>query len=125
MTRAEFAAGMAYLGAGIGKPVPAMQMEVYWDLLGHLDYEIFQLAARKALLGITENFLPAAGAIYRHACDILIARRGEQERQHRILADRRNGWSHPAIGEVMGTFGEMPAAPRRNVAEVRRLLSEG
>ena len=45
MTHTEFLSGMAYLAAGVGKVVVAEQCVPYWDLLGHLPYEVFQLAA--------------------------------------------------------------------------------
>ena len=118
MTRTEFLAGMTYLSAAVGKPTPPEQMEVYFDLLGKLPFDLFQSACKRALLGLSDNFLPAAGAIHRHACDIALKLRSEQEMSSRRLHDAR-------IKGLLEGIGDMPALPRqRTAAEVRRLLND-
>jgi len=41
---------MGYLGIGCGKPLSADALEVYFDLLGDLDRETLQIAAKRVLL---------------------------------------------------------------------------
>jgi hypothetical protein len=41
---------MCYLASGIGRPISEDSVEVYFDLLGDLDYKVFQTAARRSLL---------------------------------------------------------------------------
>lgn len=50
MTRHEFASVMAYISAGIGKPIAREAAEVYFDLLGDLPEPIFRAAAKRVLL---------------------------------------------------------------------------
>jgi hypothetical protein len=50
MTREQFSEIMAYLGAGIQKPISPSSLGVYFDLLGDMSYEIGKLAVRRVLL---------------------------------------------------------------------------
>ena len=106
MTHAEFLSGMSYLAAGVGKPASAEQMQVYWDLLGRLDFDVFREAVRRSLLGITENFLPAAGAIYHHACDVMIQLRDRRETQERLLCEKQD--LQPDVKRLPNGIGCLP-----------------
>lgn len=50
MTRAEFTRVVAYLAAGTGKALPADSLEVYFDCLGDLPFELMMLAAKRVVL---------------------------------------------------------------------------
>ena len=50
MTRNEFAKICAYLSAACGKPLSAEGLEVYYDLLGDLSFDVFLTAAKRVLL---------------------------------------------------------------------------
>ncbi len=50
VTRTEFTKAMAYVGTAIGKPPTADQLEVYFDLLGDLDYGVLMLGVKRVLL---------------------------------------------------------------------------
>lgn len=63
MTREEFACVMAYIVAGVGKPVSTEQAEVYYDLLGDLPLPALQLAARQALLESRYPTIPTVGTL--------------------------------------------------------------
>jgi hypothetical protein len=71
MTRAEFAAVMAYLAAGTGKTISDEGMEVYFDLLGDLPLEILQLAAKRALLEGQYPVFPPAGTLRKLAVEVM------------------------------------------------------
>lgn len=91
MTRAEFDAVMLYLSLGVGKVTPADQLAVYYDVLGRLDWldaPTFAEAAKRSLLGLENNFLPAPGVLYRHACDIVLRQRERQEAEARKRRDK-------------------------------------
>lgn len=63
MTHTEFSAIMAYLAAGIGKPIPQATQAVYWDLLGDLSAEALQAAAKQALLDSAYPTLPQVSVL--------------------------------------------------------------
>jgi hypothetical protein len=63
MTRVEFAQVLAYLSAGVGKPVAEATAEVYWDLLGDLPLPALQRAAQRALLESAYPTLPTVGTL--------------------------------------------------------------
>lgn len=50
MTRTEWAKAAAYLTAGTGKSLTAEQLEVYYDCLGDLSYNVLQVAAKRVLM---------------------------------------------------------------------------
>lgn len=50
MTRIEFAKVAAYVGTAVGKPLTPDGLEVYFDLLGDLDFEVLMVAARRVVL---------------------------------------------------------------------------
>jgi len=58
MTATEFAKGILYLSAGIGKDLPDAAMEPYFDLLGDLDYETFIVACRRVLVAHVWHTFP-------------------------------------------------------------------
>ncbi len=105
MTRTEFLAGMTYLSAGVGKPTPPEQMEVYWDLLHQLPFDLFQAACQRALLGLSDNFLPPAGAIHRHACDLWQSWQDERDRQQRLRYDAP---LNPEVKRLLSGIGRLP-----------------
>ena len=70
MTDNEFAKIIAYVGVAVGKPLAPEALEVYFDLLKHLPYDVAQLAARRvasqhhyANFPLPVEFLEAAAAI--------------------------------------------------------------
>lgn len=70
MTDSEFAKIIAYVGVAVGKPLAPEALEVYFDLLKHLPYDVAQLAARRvasqhhyANFPLPVEFLEAAAAI--------------------------------------------------------------
>lgn len=63
LNREDFAAVIAYLGAGVGKSFSAEQAEVYFDLLGDLPLPILQAAARQALMESIYPTIPTPGAL--------------------------------------------------------------
>lgn len=108
MTPTEFNAGMAYLAAGVGKPVGSMQLEVYWDLLKALPADVFREALRRALLGLEDNFLPPAGVIYRHACDVQLKLRNQRETEQRRLRDDREALPATDVRRLLSGIGRLP-----------------
>lgn len=50
MSRQEFVKVMAYLTAGSGKELAQSSLEVYFDLLGDLPYDVLAVAAKRVLL---------------------------------------------------------------------------
>lgn len=50
MTIEEFAKGMVFLFVGKDRPVEKNTIEVYFELLGHLDYKIFHAACANVLM---------------------------------------------------------------------------
>lgn len=68
MTRNEFAPIMAYLQAGIGREFTAATMEVWFDVLGHLDPSDFRYAVKRYLAEQTSGF-PTPAHLLRFASD--------------------------------------------------------
>lgn len=50
MTRPEFANAMAYLTAGVGKALTEDQLEVYFDCLKDLPFEVLMVSAKRVLM---------------------------------------------------------------------------
>lgn len=50
MTRDEFVKAMAYLTAGCGKSLEKVSLQVYFDLLGDLEFDTLLVAAKRVLL---------------------------------------------------------------------------
>ncbi len=67
MTRAEFVNITAYITAAIDKPLTPDRAEVYYDLLGDISADIFQLAAKQVVLNHKWNTFPSAAEL-REAC---------------------------------------------------------
>jgi Domain of unknown function (DUF6475) len=66
--KTEFGKMMAYLQAGSGaKPATPIQLEVYWDMLGHLPYEVSIQAARLALAESQYPSIPPVGVLLKLA----------------------------------------------------------
>lgn len=63
MTRDEFAQVSAYLSAAVGKPMPADQLEVYYDLLRDLPLSAVGAAARQSLVESRYPAIPPVGTI--------------------------------------------------------------
>lgn len=71
MTKQEFAAVMAYIGAGCGKELSKDGMRVYFDLLGDLPLEALQVAAKRALLEQTYAVFPQVGTLRKLAAEAM------------------------------------------------------
>lgn len=50
MTRKEFARIVAYIATATDKELPEKRLEVYFDLLGDLDFEVMMTAAKRVVL---------------------------------------------------------------------------
>ncbi|HWG42514.1 MAG TPA: hypothetical protein VN688_06970, partial [Gemmataceae bacterium] len=71
MTRQEFAAVMAYVGAGCGKTLGEDALKVYYDLLSDLPLDVLQLAAKRALLESHYPVFPPVGVLRKLAAEIM------------------------------------------------------
>jgi hypothetical protein len=71
MSRTEFAAIISYLAAGCGKTLSDAALLVYFDLLGDLPAEVFQTAAKRALLQQEYAVFPQAGTLRKVALEIM------------------------------------------------------
>ena len=105
MSKKEFGIVLAYLSAGVGKPINEDQAVVYFDILGKLDYTLFQEAAQAALRGLEANFLPSPGVLWRLACDIDQKRRGERDKQARLRDDQANLEHSPEVRRLLEGIG--------------------
>ena len=74
MTRKEFTAVMAYITAGIQKPLPAESAEVYFDLLGDLRADVFQVAAQRVMTEHVWATFPSVAELRQAAAETM---RGE------------------------------------------------
>ena len=59
MTKAEFANVIAYLEAGSGQALSKESATVYFDLLGDLDYQLFQIAAKMVIIAHPWHTFPS------------------------------------------------------------------
>src|SRR5262245_36499204 len=71
MNRQDFLAISAFLSAGVGKPMPPQQLEVYYDLLRDLPTPAVQQAARRALQEGQYPVIPPIGVLRRLALEIV------------------------------------------------------
>lgn len=67
ISRVEFAAIMAYMGAAVGKEPTEEQAEVYFDLLGDLPKQVLEAAAKRSICEHTFPTMPPIGLIRKHA----------------------------------------------------------
>lgn len=63
ISRVEFAAIMAYMGAAVGKEPTEEQAEVYFDLLGDLSSTVLHAAVKRAVIAHKFPTLPPVGLI--------------------------------------------------------------
>lgn len=112
LSRTDFAAVMAYLAAGMGKPVPAETAEVYYDLLGDLPLPALQAAARLVLLQHHYATFPPVALLRQEAVKVMAGAEGVMagaeawEIVRRLIA--RYGWSGGRQA-----FEQMPPLVRR------------
>lgn len=69
MTRVEFAKAMAYVGTATGKPLNTEGLEVYFDLLGDLDYGVLMLACKRVLFEHPWATFPSVAELRQAAVD--------------------------------------------------------
>jgi hypothetical protein len=70
MTRHEFGIAIAVLQAGCGKTLTEEALEVYYQLLGDLEYPVFQAAVEKVLLEHRYPTVPAIAVLRQEAVSI-------------------------------------------------------
>lgn len=71
LTRPQFATCAAYLAAGVGRPMSKEQLEVYYDNLNDIPFEVLKASCKAAVQVQKENWLPAVGAIRAHAAELV------------------------------------------------------
>jgi len=71
LTRPQFATCAAYLAAGVGRPMSKEQLEVYYDNLNDIPFEVLKASCKAAVQMQKENWLPAVGAIRAHATELV------------------------------------------------------
>lgn len=76
MTRLEFGMAMNYLAEAVDVQLPAQRCEVYFDLLGDLDFEVIQMAVKKAVLSHPWRTFPSVAELRQAAVDILTGHLG-------------------------------------------------
>lgn len=70
MTKKEFVACMDILAHGVGKPIPATTLEVWFEILGELSQESLRAAVKQSLTESQYPGLPAVGLLHRLATDM-------------------------------------------------------
>jgi hypothetical protein len=74
MTRSEFAMAMAYVGTAMAKPLSAEAHEVYFELLGDLNYQTLMVAVKRVLLEHRFPTFPSVAELRQAAAETI---RGE------------------------------------------------
>lgn len=114
MTRVEFAAVVAYLGAACNKPMPREQCEVYFDLLADLPGGAVLAAAKQAVLE-GDGWIPPVGRLRVAALALLRPPPLTWGEAFDLAcgAARRFGWDRP--GEGLASLPASAAAAARCV----------
>lgn len=71
MTRTEFAKIMAYIDAATGKPLTSQALEVYFDLLGDLSYQVLLAGSKRILCERVWANFPQVGELRAAAVDAM------------------------------------------------------
>lgn len=124
MTRDEFARVIAVLSLGTGKELKRDAQEVYYELLGDLDADVFALAAKRVLLSHRWATFPTIAELREAAADTIAGQVAElspaeawelADRAARKIdpevsgsADRHLAGLPPLVVEAIHTFG-LPA----------------
>jgi len=106
MSRDEFAEIFAFLCAAVDKAPNEAQMDVWFDLLGHLPVDALKAGVKQALLDSDYPGMPSVGKIYGLACEIAHRERCRREQEENFaryeaeLASLAAGHPHPSLKEM-------------------------
>jgi hypothetical protein len=100
LSKQQWAKLGAYLSAGTGRQMSLEQINVYYDALNDLNYEVLQKACRRAIQEADQNFLPSVGAIRKYAaeCTSGLLPQASEEWESVRKAIRRFGYMNKAAG---------------------------
>jgi hypothetical protein len=100
LTKPEFVTCLAYLTAGVGKPMTKEQIGVYYDALSDIPLPVLQACCRRAIQEQQDNWLPAVGRIRALAAEALngLLPQTGQEWSAVLAAIRKFGYPRPAEG---------------------------
>lgn len=114
MTKADFLPIIAYIGAGIGKPLAAEAVQVYWDLLGDLPRNVLQLAAKRVLLSHKWATFPSVAELREAAAETMQATVSEMTAGEAWQIATRACWNCDVDidGDVERAFASVPELVR-------------
>jgi hypothetical protein len=106
LTKQQWAVCAAVISSGTGRPIPREQLEVYYELLQDMPFDVLKQACRMAIQSQEANWLPHVGLIRRFGAEVMYGVLPLPEEAWRAVAIAYHGTWHS--GEVQQAFDSLP-----------------